>query len=195
MNKNGYITPSGFADMMTKGTKGEEFGKTALAYAGRIALERLGVDIPDIKGAALDHGIEWEQHAIQEYEASANVMVLCDLSQMVHPTVQYIAGTPDGLVGEDGIIEVKCPFNPLNHLANIRTGEQIMDYRWQIQGYLWITDRKWCDFMSFDPRFPEHLRLSVHRVDRSEPMIQELAERAAKFESIVKSIVGGLQNA
>lgn len=193
MNKQGKITPSGFADMMTKGTKGEEFGKTAHTYAARIALERLGVELPDIKAAALDHGNDWEPYAIGVYEQKFDVLVIDKLEPIQHPDFDFVGGTPDGLVGEDGLIEVKCPFNPVNHLANLRSGEQIMDYRWQIQGYLWITGRKWCDFVSYDYRFPEDLQLYVQRVERSEPMIDELQQRVVKFEAIVNGILEGIK--
>ena len=188
MNKQGKITPSGFADMMSRGRgKDEQFGKTALAYAQRVALERLGVEVPEIFSAALSHGIENELEAITAYEQQTGTFVEpCEVIQ--HPTVDYIAGTPDGLVGTDGIIEVKCPYNPINHLANLKSGEQIKQYKWQIQGYLWITGRKWCDFVSYDPRFPAEHKLYIQRVERDEMMILELAERAEKFEAIVKEI-------
>ena len=192
MNKHGLITPSGFRDMMMRGTKGEEFGKTAMTYAERVALERLGVEFPDIKAASLSHGNEWEKYAINEYEKRFEYLVLDELPPIAHPRFSYVGGTPDGLVNEDGIIEVKCPFNPANHLANIRFGEQIDQYKWQMQGYLWITGRKWCDFVSYDPRFPEDLRMYVQRLERSEIMIEELEDRIVKFEAIINRILKGI---
>jgi len=190
MNKQGKLTPSGFADMMTNDRSGKGLGKTAMAYAQRVALERLGVEVPEITGWALEHGILNEPHAIEAYEQKTGSVVIQPLP-IQHPEVDYVAGTPDGLIGDDGIVEIKCPYNPINHLANLTTGEQLNHYKWQIQGYLWITGRKWCDFVSYDQRFPEHLRMYIKRVDRDDMMIADIAERAEKFEELVQSIVNG----
>jgi len=99
-----------------------------------------------------------------------------------HPVLDFVSGTPDGLIGDDAIIEVKCPYNPVNHLANLREGAQIKDYYWQIQGYLWLTGRAVCWFVSYDPRFPEATRLAVHKVERNQEDIDRLAERVVEFE-------------
>lgn len=181
MNKQGKITASRFADVMTSGTKGNKWGKTAKAYAYTVALERLGVEMPELTAKALEWGQYYEPEAIELYQSTTgNVVGLTDVVQ--HPQLEYVAGTPDGLIGTDGIIEVKCPYNPVNHMANLKEGEQINDYWWQIQGYLWLTDRQWCDFVSYDPRFPEGLQLAVHRVNRDEEEISKLAQRVQDFE-------------
>jgi hypothetical protein len=181
MNKQGKITASHFADVMTAG-RGSKWGKIARTYAYQVALERLGVEMPEVTGKALEWGQYHEAEAIELYQhTTGNAVGLTDVVQ--HPQLEYVAGTPDGLIGMDGIIEVKCPYNPVNHMANLRDGEQIEDYWWQIQGYLWITGRQWCDFISYDPRFPERLQLAVHRVYRSEKSISELDERVQDFEN------------
>lgn len=187
MNKHGKITPSGFADMMTKG-KSDIFGKTAIAYANRIILERIGVEVPEVFAKALDHGNEWEEYAITEYEKQTGSFVE-PTSVIEHPELNFVAGTPDGLVGEDGMIEVKCPFNPANHLENLKSGAQIEDYKYQIQGYLWITGRKWCDFVSYDPRFPEQFRLFVRRVHRDQVLIDAIKDRCIQFENYIQSML------
>lgn len=182
MNKQGKITASHFADVMTAGRgKDAKWGKTAKTYAYQVALERMGVEMPEITGKAIEWGQYYEPEAIELYQQTTGRLVgLTDVVQ--HPELEYVAGTPDGLVGDDGIIEVKCPYNPVNHMANLREGEQIEDYWYQIQGYLWLTNRDWCDFVSYDPRFPEGSRLVVHRVKRDEAEISKLAERVQEFE-------------
>ncbi len=182
MNKQGKITASRFADVMAAGRgKEQKWGKTAKTYAYQVALERMGVEMPEVTGKALEWGQYYEPEAIELYQQiTGRVVGLTDVVQ--HPELEYVAGTPDGLVGEDGIIEVKCTYNPVNHMANLKEGEQINDYWWQIQGYLWLTDRQWCDFVSYDPRFPEGLQLAVHRVNRDEEEISKLAERVQAFE-------------
>jgi hypothetical protein len=193
MNKQGKITPSGFADMMTRGRGvNDEFGETAKKYAMRIALERLGVEIPEVEAWAMQHGNAMEPYAIQAYKMHTGFEVIDNLQPIQHPSILYIAGTPDGLVGDDGILEVKCPYNPVNHLMNLKSGEQIAQYKWQIQGYLWITNRQWCDFVSYDDRFPDELQLYIQRIERAQIMIDELHERAAKFEILINSILEGI---
>ena len=186
MNKQGKITPSGFSDMMTGGRNGQKFGATAHTYAQRIALERLGVELPEVNAWAMQHGNMYEPDAIALYEERTGLFVE-PCGTIDHPELVNVSGTPDGLIGQDGIVEIKCPYNPVNHLANLRCGEQIAEYKWQIQGYLWITGRKWCDFVSYDPRFPDALKLYVERVERDDMMVMELAERVREFEGIVQS--------
>ena len=100
--------------------------------------------------------------------------------RLVHPNYDFITGEPDGLIGESGIIEVKCP-NSNNHFKNLLYGAQIDDYKYQIQGYLWLTDRFWCDFVSYDPRFPDKYQLSIHRIEQDGEIISELEARCVDF--------------
>jgi len=195
MNKQGKLTPSRFIDIMTGGrSKAEKFGKTSMSYAYRVACERLGVEIQDPYAKSMDWGNEYELDAIEAYQTQTGQMVtLNDVIQ--HPTLDYVAGTPDGLIGSEGIIEVKCPYNSVNHLMNLKSGAQLDDYKYQIQGYLWITGRKWCDFVSYDPRFKKDLQLAIYRVDRDQLLIDELAARVQEFEeTIMTEIMGGLES-
>ncbi len=188
LNK-GQLTPSMYANIMTRGRGGVEYGAAAMTAATRIAMERIGVQIPPVTSWAMEHGNNYEPEAIEAYEAKTGTIAIEPDEALQHPEIEYIAGTPDGIVGDDGIIEVKCPYNPANHLANILTGEQLNDYKWQIQGYLAITGRKWCDFVSYGAHFPDDLKLHIIRVDRDELMIAELLDRLAAFELIVRGIV------
>jgi putative phage-type endonuclease len=190
MKKYGKITPSAFAKMMTKGRgKDEEFGKTAMEYAHSIALERMGVELPEITAKALEWGNDFEDKAIEAYETKTGLLVI-PTDTIQHPEFDYVSGTPDGLVGEDGLIEVKCPYNPVNHLYNIKTNQQAYeDYYYQIQGYMWITGRQWCDFVSYDPRFPDNLKLHIHRMQRDQEVIDVIQDRCQKFELLINKIV------
>jgi len=195
MNKRGKLTPSCFADIMTAGrAKADRFGKTAWTYAYKVACERLGVEFPEVWAKAMEWGVENELDAIEAYQTQTGQLVtLNDVIQ--HPTLDYVAGTPDGLIGSEGIIEVKCPYNSINHLMNLKNGSQLDDYKYQIQGYLWITGRKWCDFVSYDPRFKKDLQLAIYRVDRDQEMIDELAARVQEFEeTVMTEIMGGMES-
>ena len=127
-------------------------------------------------------GIDHEPMAVEAYESAKVCSVTARNPQVriTHPEYEFISGEPDGLVGEDGLIEAKCP-NEANHFKNLLNGEQIAQYMYQIQGYMWLTERSWCDFVSFDPRYPKKYQLSVNRVVRDDKIISELEERCVMF--------------
>lgn len=187
MPKPGFITASVFNKCMTKSV-----GKTVLKECCRIACERLGVsDLEeqfDLSGLrAIEWGLEYEGPAMAAYEAET-FTVIHSPQQFHRIEEMMVGGTPDGLVGDDGIVEIKCP-NSDNHLLNITQGAQVEDYIHQVQCYLWITGRQWCDFISYDPRFPEDLQLHVRRVERQEDTIEQIRERAAEMEEIISDMV------
>lgn len=193
----GYVTPSGIKKMCTGGRgKGVEFGKTANRYAQELALERIGVEVPDHSGGwAIDWGNEWEFAAIEAYEAERMCKVHSQQVFQYHPDYDHVGGTPDGLIGKSGGMDAKCPFNMTNHMMNLLENMQLDDYEDQFQGYLWITGRDWWDFCSYDPRFEgenEHLGLHIHRVERDEKRIQEIDDKYQKFESIIQGYVDRL---
>ena len=191
MPKIGYITPSQFKKVMTTSRGGTGFGQTALTYADEIVLDIIGVERDQIIAPALTHGIENESLAVDRYqEDTLNTVTIVD-EPIQHPDYDFICGTPDGLIGSDGIVEIKCPFNSVNHLANLRwqinpDDTQISDYWWQIQGYLWITNRQWCDFVSYDPRFPYDKQISIQRVKRDQSEIDKLSEKCMLFWNLVE---------
>jgi hypothetical protein len=194
MPKQGYLTPSGFKDMMTGGKGGEAYGLTALKYADNVALSTFGIveeESPYIS-KELQWGLDYEGYAEQAYTARtfAEIQRIGKDNWIQHPTYAFIGGHVDGgLVGRDGLIEIKCPYNPQNHLENIRTAKQYGKlYKPQVQGYLWISGRKWLDFVSYDPRYENiGLELSITRVERDDAFIAELEARAVEFWQIVQN--------
>lgn len=198
MPHQGNITPSRFADVMAKGRgKDEIWGKTAYTYATELAMNRVcGVYVPDKDGIwAIEHGLAYEPYAIQAYEAYRTADTVKPEESIVHPEHPFVSGLPDLLVDTDGIAEVKCPANPLNHVKNLLGAEQYhSEYKWQVQGYLWITGRKWLDFVSYGADFPEAYQLSVWRIERDEAAIAELSERVMAFEQIVQEIEEQIRN-
>ena len=189
MPKMGCITPSRFKDMMSSGRgKDESFGLTAKRYAMELAMNRVcGVTTPDLEGIkAIDHGNAYEIYAIEAYELVTISTTIKPVEPIVHPEYDYIAGIPDLLVDNDGIAEVKCPFNPLNHVGNIIGANQYESlYKYQMQGYLWITDRLWIDFVSFSDEFTDEYKLSVHRFQRDNDVIDQLEARCIEFEVLI----------
>ena len=183
----GRLTPSGFKKLMTSGRgKDKELGDTAIKYIMSIILERLGVEKRELWTPALQWGIDNEPGAVIAYETATGQMVQ-PCGHEVHTDFPFVGGTPDGLIGDEGIIEIKCPDVSENHFGNIVSGLQISDYYDQMQGYLWITGRQWCDFVSFDPRFPGGLKLNVQRVERDEARIAEIQTRCLLAESMIQT--------
>lgn len=105
---------------------------------------------------------------------------------IVHREHGHIGGSPDGLVGSDGLVEIKCPYNPEIHHANRLVGMP-PGHMPQIQGLLWVTGRRWCDFLSFDPRERAPLDLSVWRIDRDEAFIAKIESACDRFWNMVTS--------
>jgi hypothetical protein len=99
-----------------------------------------------------------------------------------HPTIEGVGGSPDCLVDDDGLLEIKCPYTVANHVKTIEENE-IVDrhYQWQCQGNLWVTGRQWLDFISFHPLMPPELQLHVIRIERDEDMIDELEHSVPRF--------------
>jgi len=175
----GTLSPSGFKKILTGGRGGEEFGKTARGYAKDVVMRMMGVESPELNTFPIRWGNENEPFAREVYEID-NVCTVEQPERIFHPEYDFISGEPDGLVGNDGIIEIKCP-NSNNHFDNLISGKQIDKYMPQMQGYLWITGRQWCDFVSYDPRFPEKHQLSVYRIERDDEFILTLEEKCVKF--------------
>lgn len=183
----GKITSSKFKDVMTRGKKKEdEFGKVALKYAHEIATEIL-TDIPvdGIKTQAMEWGIEHEPIARMEYQKKTFSYVKKEGFIVLHDRVGC---SPDGLIGSEGGLEIKCP-NSTTHLTNLLYKTCPKEYMPQVQGCMYCTGRKWWDFMSYDPRFPEDQRIMIVRVERDQAFIDLLEERIQKFIKIVDNIL------
>lgn len=184
------ISPSRFAAMMTNGRKKDEPGQTFYSLAETIAMEAIGVEMEQITTREMQWGIDYEPFAIAAYEAIYNVVVTPCVKRIQAPEKEFafVTGEPDGLIGSDFLIEVKCP-NQANHLKNLRNGEQVKLYYDQMQGYMWLTGREWCNFVSYHPNFPEHLQLAVYPVERDEERIEQIKERCLLLYAEVQKII------
>ena len=185
MPKLGKISASMAKDVMTSGRgKDEPFGATFLSRAKSVGAGRIGWDVSvDLDGNPdIERGRELEWEAVETYmeERFADVHS-AQIWQSIDGTC--FGCTPDGLVGTDGMIEVKAPRSH-NHLANILEQAQLKQYIPQMQFSLWVTGRQWCDFISFDPTAPDGLKLYVYRVERDEVYIESLSMRAFEMDRI-----------
>lgn len=171
----GKATGSKFNDIMT--------GKTRAGwknYKAQLVVERItGQRVETFKSAEMLWGTETEPLARLYYTLmTGNAVEECGFFD--HGDIA--AGvSPDGLVGTDGIIEIKCP-NTATHLETLHTGKVPRQYIAQVQGQLWITGRQWADFVSFDPRLGlENVKIIIIRVQRDENYIKNLEGTVMDF--------------
>lgn len=183
----GKATGSRFADVLAGGK-----GLTRKAYATQLALETLsgkqaeGYTSPDMAA-----GIEREPIARSEYEALTGNFVE-EVGFCLHDALP--AGvSPDGLIDEDGGVEIKCP-KAKTHAEYLELKSEPSAYTAQIQGCMWVTGRKWWDFVSYHPDFPENARLIVRRIPRDEAFIEKLQSSIEDFSLEVARTVELIRN-
>lgn len=186
----GKVTASKIADMMARTQKG--WGASRANYAAQLVCERLtGTVEPSYTNAAMQWGNDWEPAAREDYGLLVGEFVE-EVGFVHHPSIGMSGASPDGLVGDDGLVEIKCP-NSATHIATLR-GEPIADkYIKQMQWQMACTGRQWCDFASYDPRLPERMRLHVIRVPRDQPMIDDIEAHVQDFLTEVAATVADLE--
>lgn len=194
---NSRIRVSRLKDVMTNGRGKESFGATAMSYAIEVAAAHFGVHAEEVSAKPLDWGNEYEWLAIDEYMSVTMAEVHGQQTELIDPS-GIVSGHPDGLVGDEGLIEVKCPYNPMQHINNIIGPSQFDSiYQYQIQGYLWLSGRKWCDCVSFDPRAKNRYKhIHVKRVNREDELIEQMRKRCEAFYTeLVLPLVDQIQKA
>lgn len=175
----GKLTGSSAADMMARIKSGEAAARRDLRM--RLVCERLTGQSQedDYQSKAMERGVALESAALAAYEAATGQIVQA-VGFVEHDTLP--AGcSPDGRV-EDfrGLVEIKCP-KSATHLRYLHTGRVPTDYLWQILHNLWITGAEWCDFVSYDDRFPPSLQLLIVRVARADVDVVEYTRNAREF--------------
>ncbi len=189
----GRVTSSRFKDVMTKSkTKGQDFGATAISYAHLLIAERFTGSWEEVKGSALEWGSSTESLAVEAYELDT----FLEVQQVGFIALgDDIGSSTDGLVGDNGMIEIKCPFASKNHIDYIINGCP-KQYIPQIQGGMWVANREWCDFITYDPRFiKDDFKLKVQRIYRDEKYIKQLSERVEMFVEILHEKIEQVQKA
>lgn len=178
MERLGKATASRIADIIAKTKTG--WGASRKNYLAELVAERLtGVPAEGYQNAAMIWGTQTEPQARAAYQFFKDLEVV-EVGFVPHPLIKMAGASPDGYVGADGLIEIKCP-NTATHIETILTKEIAGKYITQMQFQLACTDRQWCDFVSFDPRMPEHLKLFVKRVRRDPKYITELETAVSDF--------------
>lgn len=176
----GRITASNFGALMTlpRSKKDREAGlisETARTYLVKKVSEVLTGMSKEFTTQSMEWGSETEDEARKIYELE-NMVEVKQIGFAILESNPIVGGSPDGLVGDDGIIEIKCPDS--NTFTGYLLGDSIVKgYMAQIQGNLWILDRSWCDFIVYDPRvIREDLRIHIMRVNRDDEYISKIAQ-------------------
>ena len=174
----GKVTASRVADILAKTKSG--YSTSRDNYMAQLVCERLtGQKADGFTNAAMQWGTETEPLARAAYEALKDVLV-DEVGFVPHPTIKMAGASPDGFVGQDGLIEIKCP-NTATHIDTLLSESVPTKYFTQMQFQLACTGREWCDFVSFDNRLPEELQLFVKRVPRDDTYIKLMESEIVQF--------------
>jgi putative phage-type endonuclease len=174
----GKVTASRVADVIAKTKTG--YSTSRANYAAELLCERLtGVCEPGFTNTAMQWGKDQEPFARDCY-AERHGLDVYEVGFIDHPEIAMSGASPDGYVGDDGLVEIKCPITA-THLDTLLSGHAPMKYMPQIQWQLACTGRAWCDFVSYDPRLPHEMQLFVARVPRDVSMILELESEVSTF--------------
>lgn len=174
----GCVTASRIADVVARTKSG--YGAARQVYMRQLLAERLtGVAAEVYTNAAMRWGTEMEPLAVAAYEEVTGVVTEL-VGFLSHPAIAYAGASPDRLVGDDGLLEVKCPASA-THVDTLLSGEVPERYMLQMQWQMACSGRVWCDFVSFDPRLPEVYACFITRVCRDEEYIAHLEDEVRRF--------------
>ena len=182
LSRLGKVTASRVSDVISKGKSGESASRRN--YRTELLVQRLtGQPGESFTNAAMEWGTATEPLARIAYEAEMGVFVN-QVAFIDHPNIVQFGCSPDGLIAQDGLIEIKCG-NTATHIDWMLDGKPPAKYIPQMQCQMAVTGRQWCDFVSFDPRLPDDLQLFVVRLERDQEYIEAMEAEVKKFLSEV----------
>ena len=175
----GKVTASRVSDILAKPRNGTGSG-VRQSYMNQLIEERTtGQRNVGYQTTSMQWGIQNEPKARDAYCKFRGVSV-AETGFIDHPTIPWSGASPDGLVGHNGLVEIKCP-NTKSHLAVIKSAKIPSQYYYQIMWQMAVTGREWCDFVSFDPRLNDSRRLYVQRILRDSVAIDHLHKAVSEF--------------
>lgn len=175
----GRVTASKLSDIMASVGKPKPLAGWT-NYMAQLLTERLTGQVAEsYTNAAMQWGVDTEPQARAAYSFMHDADVT-EVGFAVHPDIHDSGASPDGLIGEDGLVEIKCP-NTATHLDTLITETIPARYITQMQWQMACTGRQWCDFASFDPRLPASMQLFVKRVKRDDEAITAMESAVREF--------------
>jgi putative phage-type endonuclease len=184
----GKFSGSRFASVMARIRN----GSPAAAYhnlIAELAVERIiGTCVETYCNAAMQRGLDLEPEARRAYE-DRNLCAVDEVAFIRHPEYDFVSCSPDGMVDSSGMVEIKCPAAAAKHLDALLKGSHAVEYKWQLQGQLWVAQREWVDAVSYDPRYPEGAQLAIKRIERDEAAIKDLEAACIEANERVQEAV------
>ena len=187
----GKVTASRIVDVLARIKSGEAAARRD--YKAQVVAEIL-TGTPQESGfinAEMQWGLDQEPFARGAYEVKAGVLV-DQVGFVIHPTIERAGASPDGLVGTSGMAEIKCP-KTATHISYLLGGGVPSQYQPQMLWQMACAERAWNDFVSYDPRLPEHLQLFVCRLPRDDGRIREMEAEVVVFLAEVDTMVAKLR--
>lgn len=185
----GKVTASAIYKVMARTKTG--WGADRANYMAQLVSERLtGRPADSFSNSAMQWGIDTEPQARAMYELETGQGVV-ECGFFDHPEIAMSGASPDGLIGKNGLIEIKCP-NTATHIATLRGAEIEGKYIKQMQWQMACTGTDWCDFVSFDPRLPDEMQMHVRRIERDDEMLREIGEHVTEFLAEVDATIADL---
>lgn len=187
----GKVTASRVADVIAKTKSG--WGASRANYMAELVAERLTGNMASrFQSAEMQWGNDMEPAARASYEFMTNATV--EPAPFVpHRSIGDTGASPDGYVGADGLVEIKCP-NTATHIETLLSGAVAGKYVTQMQWQMACTGRAWCDFVSFDPRLPPSMQLFIKRVERDDLSIERLEAEVVDFLNELRLTVHRLRS-
>ncbi len=187
----GKVTASRVADVIAKTKSG--YAASRKNYMAQLVAERLTKTVADsFTNDAMRWGIETEPQARAAYTLFyACHLPVVEAEFVIHPSLAFAGASPDGYVGDAGLVEIKCP-NTATHIDTLLGKKVPAKYITQMRWQMACTGRQWCDFVSFDPRMPEHLQIYVERVFRNADEIERLESEVSKFNDELEAKLAAL---
>jgi putative phage-type endonuclease len=174
----GKVTASRIADVVARTRTG--YAASRANYMAQLVCERLtGKQVESFSNAAMEWGVEQEGPARDAYSAKVGELVT-EVGFISHPTIPMAGASPDGLVGNNGCVEIKCP-STATHIEYLFDRDPPQKYFYQMQWQMACTGTEWCDWVSYDPRMPAELQLLVVRIPRDTDCITILEKEVSEF--------------
>lgn len=187
----GSLGASAIHEALAKTKSG--WGASRANIKARLVAERLtGAPQDTFSNAAMQWGRDQEGNARNAYEFIHGVTVQ-EVGMVIDPDLPGTHASPDGLVGDDGLVEIKAP-NTSTHIETLLGGPIADRYIKQMQWQMRMCNRQWCDFASYDPRLPDEMKLHVRRVMRDDDLIAEIEAAAVVFLDEIAATVTELEN-
>lgn len=189
--RRGKVTASRIGDILATIRNGN-WAASRKNYAAQLVTERLtGKDPEPFMNEYIQWGIDQEVPAREAYQKATGNAVE-EIGFIDHPRIALAGASPDGLVGADGLIEIKCP-TTATHINTLLNEDVYENYRLQMLWQMACTGRKWCDFVSFDPRLPEDMQLYIRRFPRDDKEIGHVENEVEQFLHEVAATVKALE--